>query len=141
MTAADARLVDRLVRHEGLRLKPYRDTAGKLTIGVGRNLDAVGLSRSEAMLLLQNDIAAARAALDARWPWWRTLDAARGEVMIELAFNLGPDGLSQFQALLALLRSGASPAAADDLLATRWADEVGARARDLAGMLRTGLST
>ncbi|MDY0127369.1 MAG: hypothetical protein RBR69_04500 [Candidatus Cloacimonadaceae bacterium] len=48
----EAKLMDRikeqLVRHEGLRLKPYRCTAGKLTIGIGRNLNDCGITQSEA---------------------------------------------------------------------------------------------
>ena len=36
-------LIDLLMKHEGVRNKPYEDTVGVLTIGVGRNLDDVGL--------------------------------------------------------------------------------------------------
>ncbi len=43
------RLRQMLIRHEGLRRKPYRDTVGKLTIGAGRNLDDVGITREEAL--------------------------------------------------------------------------------------------
>lgn len=50
-------LREQLERHEGLRLKPYKDTVGKLTIGIGRNLDDKGISRKEAFALLDNDIA------------------------------------------------------------------------------------
>jgi lysozyme len=50
------RIKEQLVRHEGLRLKPYRCTAGKLTIGIGRNLDDKGISQTEAYVLLDNDI-------------------------------------------------------------------------------------
>ena len=50
------RIKEQLVRHEGLRLKPYRCTAGKLTIGIGRNLDDCGISKTEAYVLLENDI-------------------------------------------------------------------------------------
>ena len=131
-------LTARLIRHEGLRLKPYRDTAGRLTIGVGRNLDDVGVSRAEAMVLLCNDVAHVRSVLDQRWPWWRTLDQTRGEAMIELAFNLGAEGFAAFTGVLALLQDGAFAAAAKDLLATRWASQVGGRAQDLARMIQSG---
>jgi lysozyme len=50
------RIKAQLVRHEGLRIKPYRCTAGKLTIGIGRNLDDCGISQSEANIMLINDI-------------------------------------------------------------------------------------
>lgn len=67
------RLKQDLVRDEGKRLKPYKDTVGKLTIGVGRNLDDVGISESEAMALLDSDIAAVFAELDRHVPWWRDM--------------------------------------------------------------------
>ena len=138
MIESDDALTARLIRHEGLRLKPYRDTAGRLTIGVGRNLDGAGLSRAEVMLLLTNDIAVARAALDRRWPWWRTLDPVRGDVMTELTFNLGAEGLAAFTTVLDRLRTSAFVAAAADLLTTKWASQVGARAQELAKMIQTG---
>ena len=51
------RIKTQLIRHEGLRLKPYRCTAGKLTIGIGRNLDDCGISQKEAYAMLERDIA------------------------------------------------------------------------------------
>jgi lysozyme len=141
MPETDDLLTQRLIRHEGLRLKPYRDTAGKLTIGVGRNLDDAGVSRIEAMLLLKNDIDHVRAVLDERWPWWRKLDAVRGDVMVELVFNLGPDGLAAFRSVLFLLETAAYAAAANDILTTKWAKEVGERAKELAKMIATGIAT
>jgi lysozyme len=141
MTETDDLLTARLIRHEGLRLKPYRDTVGKLTIGVGRNLDDVGLSRAEAMVLLDNDLARVRAALDARWPWRRALDPVRADAMVELGFNLGVEGLAAFDRFLAGMKAAAFSAAADALLSSRWAGEVGARANELADMVRTGVPT
>ena len=133
-----AALTARLVRHEGLRLKPYRDTTGNLTIGVGRNLDAVGVSRPEALSMLANNITMVEAALDAGQPWWRKLDDVRQDVLAELAFNLGPAGVASFHDTLSALRAGQYAAAADHLMASRWAVEVGARAGELASLLRTG---
>ena len=133
-------LVARLVTHEGLRLKPYRDTTGNLTIGVGRNLDSVGVSKSEALAMLANDIARVESALDASQIWWRKLDDVRQDVMAELAFNLGPAGLGAFHDTLNALKAGQYAAAADRLLASRWASQVGGRANDLAALLRTGVA-
>ena len=66
-----------LVRDEAVRLKPYRDSVGKLSIGVGRNLDDKGISEQEAMMLLGNDITEHLALLDKYLPWWAMLDEAR----------------------------------------------------------------
>ncbi len=127
-----------LRREEGLRLKPYRDTVGKLTIGVGRNLDDVGISEPEATVLLCNDIARAAAALDERLPWWRGLDPVRRTVLADMAFNLGVEGLLGFHTFLSDVRSARYGRASADMAASRWATQVGARARTLARMMETG---
>lgn len=129
-----------LIRHEGLRLKPYRDTVGKLTIGVGRNLDDVGISRDEALDLLASDLAHVQAELDADHPWWRGLDVVRQHVLVDLAFNVGPGGLKTFVLMLAGLRGGAYAEAARELTLSHWADQVGDRAVELARMMRTGVA-
>ena len=74
------RLHEMLIRHEGLRLKPYRDTVGKLTVGVGRNLDDVGITREEALMLLNNDIAEVRREVKRAFPWFTRLNLVRQNV-------------------------------------------------------------
>ena len=134
----DPELEALLMRHEGLRLKPYRDTVGKLTIGVGRNLSDVGITRDEALALLRTDIARAEAALDAALPWRAALDPVRGRVLVDMAFNLGVPGLLGFGDVLAAVRAGAWTEAADAMLRSRWARQVGRRAQELAVMMHTG---
>ena len=81
--------------HEGLELKPYRCTADKLTIGVGRNLEDVGITEAEADFLLSNDIQRVVAALDDRTPWWNTLPIGKRVVLASMAFQLGIGGLKR----------------------------------------------
>ena len=140
----DARLIEQLRLHEGERKKPYRDTVGKLTIGIGRNLDDKGLRRDEIEYLLANDIADARADLDRYLPWWRGLDPVRQRVLIDMSFNMGmgaPNrgGLLSFVNTLSNIRQGRYAEAADMMLASKWAQQVGRRAVRLATMMRTGM--
>lgn len=137
---ADPGLVALLLRHEGLKLSPYRDSVGKLTIGVGRNLDDVGISRSEAMFLLGNDVGRASAGMDNALPWWRDLDPVRQRVLIDMAFNLGLTRLLGFTQTLQAIRAGEFATAADKMLQSKWASQVGGRAAELSRMLRTGVS-
>ncbi len=136
--AGAAALYTQLKIHEGLRLKPYRDTAGKLTIGVGRNLDDVGLREEEAMFLLLHDLEFVKEALDKRLPWWRGLAEPRRHVLLDMGFNLGVDGLLQFTGTLGHLRAGRYAEAAQQMLRSRWAGQVGRRAATLSRMMRTG---
>ncbi|MDR5802124.1 glycoside hydrolase family protein [Caballeronia sp. LZ001] len=131
-------LVAELKRDEGVRLKPYTDTVGKLTIGVGRNLTDVGISDDECTTLLQNDIDKTVAALDRTLPWWRNLNPVRQRVLVNMAFNMGMVGLLTFKNTLSAMQNGSYAAAAAGMLASKWATQVGARAERLADMMRTG---
>jgi len=135
-----AELAAELTRDEGLRLKPYRDTVGKITIGIGRNLDDVGISPEEAQFLLRNDIEAAERLLDSRLGWWRRLDEDRQRVLVNMAFNLGPRLLG-FEHTLFFIANGEWDKAADAMLASKWAAQVGPRAVRLAERIRGKAAT
>jgi lysozyme len=127
-----------LVHHEGLRLKPYRDTVEKLTIGVGRNLDDVGISKEEAAALLDGDIDRTVAAIEAALPWFSSLDDARQRALVDMGFNLGVPGLLKFRDTLEHVRAGRYAEAAKEMLDSRWARQVGGRAIELSDMIRDG---
>jgi len=130
-------LKQQLLRHEGLRLKPYRCTAGRLTIGVGRNLDAVGISEAEALQMLDHDVDALLARLD-QLPVYRGLSPDRQQVIANMVFNLGYDGVMKFRKMWAALAAGDYKLAGKEMLDSRWADQVGDRATELAAMMWTG---
>ncbi len=130
------RLAQELIQDEGLRLKPYRCTAGRLTIGVGRNLDDRGLTEAEALLLLDNDIKSFWGQLVTSLPWVMQAPEAVQEVLVNLCFNLGLAGLLAFKQTLAQVQAGRYADAALELLRSKWAGQVGARAERLARKLR-----
>ena len=127
-----------LVRDEGLRLRIYKDTVGKLTIGVGRNLDDVGISKDEAYLMLDNDIQRTSDSLDKNLPWWKTLDEVRQRVILNMAYNLGINSLLGFKNTLAMIKTGKYTEAAAAMLNSKWAGQVGARAQRLAEQMAKG---
>lgn len=123
---------------EGWRKLPYTDTVGKLTIGVGRNLSDVGLHDDEISLLLVNDMAVAEAACRGLFPNFDDLSDARKAVVCNLAFNMGAHVFGTFKDTLAAIREGRFDDAATDMLASHWAQQVGARAQRLADAMRQG---
>lgn len=125
-----------LIADEGLRLKPYRCSAGKLTIGVGRNLDDVGITRDEAMHLLDEDIARVQRELDRNVPWWRDLPEPAQRALANMCFNLGWPRLSGFTQMLAHLKLERFGQAAYEALDSTWARQVGARAQRIAKLFR-----
>ncbi|OGO93545.1 MAG: hypothetical protein A3F10_05840 [Coxiella sp. RIFCSPHIGHO2_12_FULL_42_15] len=124
-------LIKLLIQHEGLRLKPYRDTMGKLTIGVGRNLDDVGISYDEALQLLDNDINNVIQQLNTL-PTFAKLNSARQMALANMTFNLGFHGILKFKNLWAALETGNYVEAAKEVLNSKWAGQVGHRAHELA---------
>lgn len=130
------RLAKDLMRDEGMRLKVYRCPAGKLTIGIGRNLEDVGISSGEAIDLLDNDIARVVSELNAALPWWRDVPEPGQRALANMAFNLGLTRLMEFQRMIAALRAGDYEAAAAEALDSKWAEQVGARAERIALLFR-----
>lgn len=126
-----------LKEHEGLRLKPYRDTVGKLTIGIGRNLDDVGITEDEAYAMLDNDLVRVLGELNTL-DFWCDLGDVRQAVLVDMCFNLGWGRFTGFRNMLAACRAGDYETAALEMLDSRWHRQVGRRARRLAEMMKTG---
>jgi len=123
---------------EGLRLLPYTDTVGKITIGYGRNLTDVGITKGEALQLLENDLTNAIAELTRAHPVVATLSTVRQIVLFNMAFNMGVPRLNQFRKMWAAIERGDFQAAASEMLDSKWATQVGLRATRLAAELEDG---
>jgi lysozyme len=117
---------------------PYRDTVGKLTIGYGRNIEDIGLSRAEAEFLLDNDIDSIGRSLTTHIPWFTGLDPVRQGALIDMGF-MGVGKLLKFVKMLAALEAGDYETAAREAVDSKWARDVGQRrSQAVASMLRTG---
>lgn len=127
-----------VMQAEGLRLKPYTDTVGKLTIGYGRNLDDVGITQTEAEVLLDHDLA--QAELDCRkaFDWFPLLSDRRQQVVTEMVFNLGLTKFQKFVNTIDAIKRRQYDRAAKQMLASRWAEQVKGRAVRLADAMRHG---
>jgi lysozyme len=132
------RLKEQLIRDEGLRLKPYTDTVGKITIGVGRNLTDRGITQHTALAMLDEDIDIAEVGCRARLPWFTTLHPVRQAVLVNMAFNMGIVRLMKFKDTLTLAPLHDHDATAIAMLESLWAEQVGDRALRLAEQWRTG---
>lgn len=131
--------LDILKKHEGLRLKPYRCTAGKLTIGYGRNLEDKGISEREALSMLMEDIGDTYNFLNSRYGWFHELNRSRQAVCIDMAYNLGMAGFHSFKKTRLHLANHDFDLAAREMLDSKWAKQVGQRAKDLAKIMKEGV--
>ena len=132
------RFIKQMRFHEGVRSKVYKDHLGIMTIAVGRNLEDRGLSEDEIDYLLANDIQIVENELDNGLSWWRDLDEVRQRALAALAFNMGLPRLHGFVKMLDGLQRRDYHAAADELLDSKYAKQVGARSERVANMIRTG---
>lgn len=146
-------MCQRLAMHEGIRLSPYRCSKGKLTIGIGRNVEdnpvtdeeqqvvgdwRHGITKQAAFYLLRNDIRRVWAELKQKVPFWQELSDERKYALLDMAFNLGINGLLAFKKMLAAMGTGNFNQAAIECLDSRYAKDVGKRAERIAETIRTG---
>lgn len=127
---------------EGVRKVAYQDHLGFWTIGVGRLIDdrkpGAGLRDGEIEMLLRNDIMDRVSQLSKRLPWFNDLDEARQGVLVNMAFQLGVDGLMGFRTTLDLIGKGRYTEASEQMLKSKWASQTPARAKRMAEQMKTG---
>lgn len=138
-----------LIRDEGIRFKAYLDCCGKfwracecetkgdLTIGVGHNLDKLGISELVAMMLLSEDIE--RVVQDVqKLAWFPSLSVPRQDAVMNMLFNLGLTRFLGFKKMIKALIEGNFDEAANQALLSRWASQVKARAVRIANVFKSG---
>ena len=132
------KLIEQLKIHEGFRSTVYTCSGGKKTCGYGRNLEDIGISEEEAEMLLKNDIYEATNQLLNAFPWMATFSDARISAMINFTFNVGIGTVKTFTKSIDALKKEDFNLAADMMLDSRWANQVGDRAIQITEQIRTG---
>jgi lysozyme len=142
----------RLEFHEGLRLKPYRCTAGKLTIGVGHNIESRdwteeekraigdwknGITKNAAYMILRNDINLCLDKLKTLG-YWYYLDEERQYALLDLCFQLGWSGLNKFRKMLEAFRTKNWSEAERQCLDSNYAKQCPKRANRIAKLIKYG---
>lgn len=125
-------------RHKGFKSKPHRCTTGKLTIGYGRDLDDLGITRSEASLLLAGDIVEAEQDARAIFLDFHNFAGNRQAALIDMIFNLGRTRFVKFKRMVKAINRNDWELAAVEALGIKWAGQVGDHAGEIAEMLRHG---
>lgn len=141
-----------LTKHEGRKNKPYKDTKGIATIGIGHNIDAKGLPDdirkfldengyiTDEMIyrLLADDIADASADVERLYPLSYSFSESRRFALVDFLFNVGLRTARTFTNTNKAINEERWDDAADGLLASKYARQVGKRAQTIARMLREG---
>jgi len=129
------KITDQLILHEGLRLKPYHCPAGKLTIGIGRNLEDKGITEKEALMLLENDIQECLEDLKTIFNKFDMLPESAQSVLVDMRFNLGHEGFRKFKNMIKAGKQQNFHSAAREMKDSLWYQQVGKRAERLTKMM------
>lgn len=115
----------------------YTDSVGKLTIGWGRELQDNGISQAEADFMFDNDFARCQKEL-AQYSWYLDQPQNVKDALMNMNFNLGITKLLEFKKMITALVNKDYTKAAMEALNSKWAKQVGQRAKDVALMIRQG---
>lgn len=156
-------LKEQLITDEGLRLRPYKCTAGKFTVGVGRNLEDKSLTKDEcfflgikqttkegiisfllehgithedAMYLLENDIDDVVRDLKRNFSWFDSAPEPVQRVLCNVVFNIGISRFLGFKKTIAFLKAKKYEEAAREMLNSKWASQVHDRAVRLSNLVK-----
>jgi len=127
-----------LTTHESYRQFPYADSTGHLTIGIGRNLSDRGISTTEALALLDDDIFYFTSKLANVLPYFSELSDNRQIVLVDMCFNLGVNGLLEFHKMLDAIEARDWEKAAFEILNSKAAHQDVNRYEQLAYIMKTG---
>ena len=116
----DAEVKQMLVRHEGIRIFPYKCSENYLTISCGRNLETNGISEEEAMYLLDNDIKRVKEELNMNFGAWRTMPEKARMVCIDMTFQMGITGFMKFRKTRQLMELGMWLEASEEILDSKY---------------------
>ena len=119
-----------LIKHEGLELKPYKDTRGILTIGVGRNLEDNGIEQDEALYMLENDINRCKNELREIFNDFDELPENVKLVLIDMIFNLGKSRFLKFKHMISAVKNRNWENMIKEMKDSKWCRELKNRCND-----------
>lgn len=141
-----------LKRHEGIRNKPYKCSAGFNTIGVGFNFDANPLPEDIEIYLKKNgkitddmidrllfkSISAATADCHSLFPEFDNFGEARRMALVDFLFNIGRKRAMGFRKAIAAINTGRWEDAASEMRKSTWFNQVKGRAAETIEMIEEG---
>lgn len=128
-------------KHEEYQDKVYINSQGVPVCGWGHALleDTV-IPLEVGQIFFQLDFSQARRDLKTIFDIYElpNIGPTRKAVLLHMLFNIGLEKVREFDKMLTALREEDFERATDEMLNSRWAEQVGERAVEMAGMMRTG---
>lgn len=145
-----SKIFEILKYEEGYRSKPYIDTEGYPTIGIGFLIGPKGaklsnytctISERVAEVWLQDyvsDMTVKMNGFSVIKSAIMQCNEARKDILMSMAYQMGIPGLASFTTTLGMLSQGQFTYAADNMLKSKWASQTPARAKRHAQVIRDG---
>ena len=128
------KIIEEIKKDEGFRGMPYEDTLGIPTIGYGTKLP---LEVEEAEMLLKHRLNKKKNEIATKEPFFLKLPLQAQEVILNMSYQLGVNGVLKFKKMWAALKEGDYKKASDEMLDSKWAKQTPNRAKRLAEIIRS----
>ena len=137
---------DMIIQHEGLKTRPYKDSLGLWTVGVGHLIgDGKTLppewnrefTKEEVMTLFDKDYEHHKKLAE-KLPGYSLANEKGRAALIDLTFNMGPGWASTFKLGVQALLKGDFKEAANQFIDSKWFKQVKGRAITVTNLLREG---
>jgi GH24 family phage-related lysozyme (muramidase) len=136
---------DMIIKHEGIRYEPYKDSLGLWTVGVGHLIgDGRSLppeynrkfSHEEVMAMFDKDYDKHRKQAESNVPGFSKFDSMGQGALTDLTFNMGPGWPKKFPNTSKKLAAGDTEGAAAGLTDSLWYQQVKSRGPTIVDMVR-----
>jgi len=140
-------LREQLKVDEGVKYEIYKDHLGYPTFGIGHLIteddpehgepDGTEISEDRVNEVFESDVATFVSEAKILFPDLDELPDVAQQVIVNMAFNMGRPRLSKFKNFIAGVNDRDWTRAAEEMMDSRWADQVGARATRLRNLILT----
>ena len=129
-------LVDSIKQGEGYRAKVYKCTEGYDTIGYGFAIKDLELDEEVCDMILDKKLDKLIDATNNKFPFLRELPQDKCEVVFEMVYQLGLNGVSKFKKMLKALEDKDYDKASVEMLDSLWAKQTPNRAKKLSNQMK-----
>lgn len=145
----DKWIMDMIKKHEGVRTRPYKDSLGLWTVGVGHLIgDGKSLppewnrefTMAEIDALFAKDFEEHKKAAQ-KIPGYDKANKATQGALIDLTFNMGASWYKKWPSFIKALVGGNMQQAAEELQNSKWYQQVKGRAADIVALIKSGGSS
>lgn len=126
------KITEDLKLDEGFRSHVYFDTVGVGTIGYG----TTWITQKEAAMILENRVEETAKELMKRLPNFKNYPFDVQRALVNMAYQMGIDGLMQFKNTLKLIDDGKYTEAANNALKSKWAQQTPHRAKKVTNWIK-----